>query len=55
MRVLPLPLDAATDTLEVLVGLYDPQSGQRLPASDRQGQRLPDDAIRLAVKGPATP
>lgn len=52
-RMIPLPPGVAMDAVDVLVGLYDPQSGQRLPATDRQGARLPDDAIRLEVTRPA--
>jgi hypothetical protein len=33
---------------QVLVGLYDPMSMQRLPAHAPDGGRLPDDAIRLS-------
>jgi hypothetical protein len=54
-RTIPFPAGAAIDSVEVLVGLYDAQSGQRLPAMDRQGARLPDDAIRLQVTRPAIP
>lgn len=55
-RLIPAPPGVAPDTLEVLVGLYDPQTGQRLPATDQQGARLTDDALRLHVApGPTTP
>ena len=52
-RFIPVPPGVAMDSLEVLVGLYDPQSGVRLPATDPQGARLPDDAIRLPVAAPS--
>jgi hypothetical protein len=35
-----------------LVGLYDPLSGQRLPAFAGDGSRLPDDALRITVEPP---
>ncbi|MGE5603707.1 MAG: hypothetical protein ACM30E_11690, partial [Nitrososphaerales archaeon] len=54
-RMIALPPDVPRDGLAVLVGLYDPQSGQRLPATDRQGTRLPDDAIPLPVGAAPTP
>lgn len=41
-----LPLLA--EDVQVLVGLYDPISMQRLPAYAPDGSRLPDDAIRLS-------
>jgi hypothetical protein len=36
-----------------LVGLYDPTTGQRLPAFDADGMRLPDDALRLYLFTPS--
>jgi hypothetical protein len=35
-----------------LVGLYEPASGQRLPAFTAGGQRLPDDAVLLVAGRP---
>ena len=32
----------------LLVGLYDPATGERLPAYSAQGERYPDDAVPLA-------
>jgi hypothetical protein len=32
----------------LLVGLYDPATGERLPAYSTQGERYPDDAVPLA-------
>ena len=54
MRIITVPPGVSKDGLEVLVGLYDLQSGQRLPIRDRQGARVPDDAIRLPVAAAAT-
>ena len=31
----------------LLLGLYRPEDGQRLPAHTEAGERLPDDAIRI--------
>ena len=45
-----MTLPASIRTLAV--GLYDPASLARLPVTDRDGQRLPDDAIRLPVTAP---
>jgi hypothetical protein len=41
-----LPLLAEDD--QVLVGLYDPTSMERLPAYGPDGSRLLDDAIQLS-------
>jgi hypothetical protein len=35
----------------VLVGLYDPATGERLPAMDAAGAPLADDAVRLPLLG----
>ncbi len=48
-RLIPLPPGLVPENLEVLVGLYEPQSGRRLPVTDRQGRRLSDDGVRLVV------
>lgn len=38
-----------TGHLQVLVGLYDENSGVRLPVMDAEGTRFPDDAARLTT------
>jgi hypothetical protein len=43
----PVSLDASDYTL--VVGMYHPQTGERLPAYDDQGARLKDDTITLQV------
>jgi hypothetical protein len=43
----PIALPEAAQTLAA--GLYDPTSLARLPVTDRNGQSLPDNAIRLRV------
>ncbi len=48
-RTVPLPNDLPAGHYGLLVGLYDLQTGQRMPAFDAQGARLPADAIPLAV------
>jgi hypothetical protein len=48
-RVLALPGDLPTGRYPLLVGLYDLQTGVRLPALDEQGARLPADAIPLGA------
>jgi hypothetical protein len=42
-----LPVPDATGTYRLLAGMYDPLTGQRLPARDASGQRIPDDAVPL--------
>jgi len=44
-----LPIDLARGRYVVAVGLYDPATGDRLPAYDGTGDRLTDDAASLAV------
>ncbi|NOZ06433.1 MAG: phospholipid carrier-dependent glycosyltransferase [Chloroflexi bacterium] len=44
---LPVPAGSRGDSYTLHVGLYQPATGQRLPAYDGRGQRLPDDAITL--------
>lgn len=39
--------DAPAGSYYLLVGMYDLSTGKRLPATDAQGNRLPDDAIAL--------
>jgi hypothetical protein len=46
-RVVLLPDDLSTGHYTLLVGLYDLQTGERLPAFDEQEARLPADAIPL--------
>jgi hypothetical protein len=46
---LPLRGGAPTGQYQLLVGMYDLQTGQRLQAIDAEGNRLPDDAIPLAT------
>jgi hypothetical protein len=31
------------------IGLYDPATGQRLPAADASGQTLPDDSFMIPI------
>ena len=45
--LLQLPAKAAPGDYAVLVGIYDWRTGERLPAWDRQGERIPQDAIEL--------
>lgn len=45
---LPLPAEAQGFEGEILTGLYDQTTMQRLPAFDPAGQRLADDAVPLA-------
>jgi hypothetical protein len=40
-----LPVEAEEGRYSVAVGMYEWQSGERLPVVDRDGQRVPDDAI----------
>ena len=44
---LPIAADAAPGDYRLLLGFYDPASGARLPARDRHGDPLPDDAVPL--------
>jgi hypothetical protein len=46
-RQIDLPGDSQ-GPFRVLVGLYEPATGQRLPASG-DGQGLPDNAVELAI------
>ncbi len=45
-HLVPLPPDLPPGTYHLLVGLYDPATGRRLPLPDGR------DAVRLQVKGP---
>jgi len=53
VHVLQLPSDMASgdaqggQAYQLYAGMYDPLSGQRLPARDRNGQAIPQDAIPL--------
>ena len=46
-HMLSPPGDAAAGNYMLVVGLYDPQSGQRLPAYGADGTRWPDDRVLL--------
>jgi len=46
-RAVVLPDDLSAGRYTLLVGLYNLQTGERLPAFDEQGARLPADAIPL--------
>jgi hypothetical protein len=50
IRYLSLPEDMEEGQFSVAVGWYDPGTGQRLPAFDADGQRLPQDALPLPPK-----
>jgi hypothetical protein len=42
-------LDIGSQAVAVAIGLYDPATGQRLPAYDAGGQPLPEDRFILNV------
>jgi hypothetical protein len=46
---IPVREDAPGGTYRLLVGMYDLATGERLPALDEQGRRLPDDAVFLST------
>ena len=46
-HTLALPESTDLSTMKLRVGLYEPLSGQRLTAVDRDGQQAPDDAAVL--------
>ena len=49
-----LPANIPAGQYQVTMGLYDPDSGERLPALGADGARYPDDALRvgsIAVAG----
>jgi hypothetical protein len=51
--VVSIPADAPVQTVSSLIaGLYDPQSGQVLPATDGQGHELTPIIGRIAINGP---
>jgi hypothetical protein len=47
---LPVDADASPGTYRIAVGFYDPAYGDRLPATDAEGQRLADDRAILPVE-----
>lgn len=49
VRPLPLGVDPA-ELASVAIGVYDPTTGVRLPATDEQGTRLADDALQLSTR-----
>ncbi|MBE9471890.1 MAG: hypothetical protein IMY75_07275, partial [Chloroflexi bacterium] len=48
-RAVPLPADLPPGRYTLLVGLYNLQTGERLPAFDEHGARLPADAVPLGI------
>jgi|GEM_PF-4785155 len=46
--VIPIPPEAAPGNYRVQIGMYNPESGQRLPALEA-GSRLADDSIPLSI------
>ena len=46
-RELKWPADAPAGSYRVFAGVYDPATGERLPAFDQAGISLPDNAILL--------
>lgn len=46
---LPLEIADAPRPYQIKLGVYDEQTGERLPALDPSGLRAPEDALRLAV------
>jgi hypothetical protein len=44
---LHLPADLPAATYRLAVGMYDPVTGRRLPATDAKGTPLPNNAIPL--------
>ena len=49
LRRVALPVESSPGRYTLLVGLYSLQTGERLPAFDEQGTRLPADAVPLGV------
>ncbi len=47
--LIPLNPQAPPGRYTLYVGMYDPATGQRVPARDAQGKRYPNDAIPLAT------
>jgi hypothetical protein len=48
-HTLPLPQDLPEGEYRLVAGLYDWQSGERLPATTSSGERLADDQIAVAT------
>lgn len=46
---LAAPEESESASYVLAVGMYDPETGERLPAFDSSGQRLDDDAVRIPV------
>jgi 4-amino-4-deoxy-L-arabinose transferase-like glycosyltransferase len=46
-HTLLVPADLPSDTYRILVGLYRPDDGGRLPVLDEEGQRVHDDIVTL--------
>ncbi len=46
---IPLPPDMPANSYQLIVGMYQPASGQRLPAVDAAGREWPNDAVPLAT------
>jgi hypothetical protein len=44
-----LPLDGGPGQYHLMVGFYDPGTGERLPAYTADGERSPDDAVPLTT------
>lgn len=47
--LIPINLQAPPGRYVIYVGMYDPVTGQRVPAYDQSGNRYPNDAIPIAV------
>jgi len=47
--LIPISPDAPSGEYVLYIGMYDPVSGQRLPAFDADGNRYPNDAIPIAT------
>jgi hypothetical protein len=47
---LPVDEDSPAGTYAIAVGMYDAQSGGRLPITDDAGQRLPGDRATLPIE-----
>lgn len=46
-----LPKELPSGEYQLVVGMYDPTSGERLPIYGRDGERLPDDQVLLGAVG----
>jgi len=47
---LPVPEGMDVNQLSVRIGLYHPESGERVPAIAQSGERLADDAVVFPVR-----